>query len=163
MTGLLYTVAALIGTFNSPILVVGLLIAGAGLVFLTSRGHAVALVLSVLSAWMMSSILKLLFAVPRLDSVLVTVTSYRFPSTHALVAGAFFTSICFSAFCVLESPYVKVLIAILSFAAIVVVAWSRVFLHAHLPIDVIVGSLLGVSVSLVVHFFVIRQVLSCHE
>lgn len=157
MTNLLYTIAAIIDSFNSPILAVGLLLSGTGLVFVTSKGHAATLVLSSVLAWSASNILKLLFAVPRLDSALVEVTGYRFPSQHALIASAFFSSLCFSAFCLLDSPYTKVLIATLSLIAIIVVAWSRVFLHAHLPIDVIVGSILGISISIVIHFIVLRQ------
>ncbi len=157
MTNILYTIAAMIDAFNSPILATGLLTAGTGLIFLASRGHAVALLLSSLLALGMSYMLKILFAVPRLDSALVPVTGYRFPSQHALIASTFFSSLCFSAFCLVDSPYIKILIAALSLITIVVIAWSRVFLHAHLPIDVIVGSILGVSISLVIHFMLLRK------
>ena len=157
MTQLPYTLAVVIDTFNSPLLSVALLVVGTGLVFLTSRGHASALVLSSLLARVLGAGLKLLFAVPRLDSALVEVVGYRFPSQHALVAGAFFSSLCFSALCVLDSPYTKVLVVGVCLLAIIIVAWSRVFLHAHLPIDVIVGSLLGISISFVIHFLVLRK------
>lgn len=157
MTALLYTIAVTIGAFNFSVLGAGLLVAGIGLLLLRSKGHAVALVLSAIVAVVMNNMLKFLFAIPRLDSALVAVTGYRFPSMHALVASAFFSSLCLSAFCLLHSPYTKVLVAVLSLTAIIVVAWSRVFLHAHLLIDVIIGVLLGVSISLVVHFFILQK------
>lgn len=157
MVDLLYTIAAAIDAFNAPLLAAGLLVAGAGFIFLHSKSHAAALVLSSLLACSMSVALKLLFAMPRLDSALVLVTGYRFPSQHALVASAFFGSLCLSAFCLLRSPNQKALAVFVCLAAVVTVAWSRVFLRAHLPIDVIVGSLLGLGISSIVHFVVLRK------
>ncbi len=157
MMPLLYSIAVIIDSFNSPLLAMGLVSAGTGLVFLTSRGHAVALLASTLFAWLLSGMLKFLFAVPRPDLTLVEVTGYRFPSQHAVVASAFVSSLCFTLFCVLPSPYAKIVVCLFSLAVIIIVAWSRVFLHAHLPIDVIAGSILGMSVSLIIHFSVLKK------
>lgn len=157
MIQMLYTIAAAIDTFNSPLLAIGLLIGGAGFIFLHSRRHAAALIASSLGALILSVTLKLLFAAPRLDSPLVEVTGYRFPSQHTLVASAFFGSVCFSACCLFRSPLQKALAVFVSLATIIVIAWSRVFLHAHFPIDVIIGSLLGISVSLIIHFLVLPK------
>ena len=157
LTPFLYTFAVVIDAFNSPALAAGLLIAGAAFIFLKSKGHATAMVVSAVCAYAVNSILKMLFAVPRLDSALVPVTGYRFPSQHAVMAGAFFGSVCLSALCVLRSPYKKALVVFVSLSAISIVAWSRVFLYAHLPVDVIVGSVIGMSISYVVHYFTLRN------
>lgn len=157
MTVLLYIIAAIIDGFNSPILAIGLLCAGIGLIFLTSKRHVAALLLSGFLALGASITLKLLYAVPRPDLVLVEVTGYRFPSQHAILTSAFFSSLCFSAFCAFRSLFAKILISAFSLGAIIVVAWSRVFLQVHLPIDVIVGSVLGVSISFVVHYLILRK------
>jgi undecaprenyl-diphosphatase len=133
------------------------MIAGTGLIFLYSKGHAGALVISSILAYIISYELKLFFAVPRPGLALVAVTGYRFPSMHAFVASAFFGSLCFSAFCLLRSPYKKVLVTFVCLSVVGIVGWSRVFLGAHLPIDVIVGVILGTSISLITHFFVLRK------
>ncbi len=151
-----YTIAIVIDTFNSPLLTLGLILASAGFVCILSRDHATALIVSSLCAGTIGYILKLLFAIPRLDSALVVVTGYRFPSLHAVIATAFFGSLCFSAFYLIDSLPLKILIVLLACVAIVLVAWSRVFLHAHLPIDVIVGSLLGISITFLVHVFLLH-------
>ena len=156
-----YILAAAIDNVNAPVFVAGLLLATAGFIFFHSKRYAIALVVSCGLALLLSAVLKTLFAVPRLDAPLVELTGYRFPSQHALVAGAFFASVCFSAFCLLRSPQTKTAVALFSLSAIGIVAWSRVFLRAHMPIDVVIGALLGISISLVVHFFILRKKCWC--
>ena len=153
----LYTIAAGIDSFNSPILAAGLLATGAGFIFLRSKRHAAALVLSCVCAAGMGIALKLLFAIPRPDAALVPVSGYRFPSQHALLAGAFFSSVCLSAFCLFRSRWAKLCAFIFSLCAVGIVAWSRVFLHTHLPIDVTVGALLGIGISMVIQFLILRK------
>lgn len=153
----LYTLATIIDRFNSPVLAGVLLVAGAAVLSPYSRSHALALVFSSVIAFSVGVVLKALFAVPRLDTALVAVTGYRFPSQHALVAGAFFGSLCVSALYALDSVVLKVLVVILALAGIGTVSWSRVFLHAHLPVDVVVGSVLGVAIALCIHIFVLKE------
>ncbi len=153
----LYTLATIIDHFNSPVLAGVLLAAGAAVLSPYSRSHALALVFSSVIAFGVGAVLKVVFAVPRLDSALVAVHGYRFPSQHALVAGAFFGSLCVSALYALDSVVLKVVVVILALAGISIVSWSRVFLHAHLPIDVIVGSMLGVAIALCIHVFVLKE------
>lgn len=157
MTDSLYTAAVLIDILGYPPSAVVIVGAGAGLLSLIERKYALAIIYSSVLAWTASGLLKLLFAIPRPDSALIEVAGYRFPSWHALFAAAFFGSLCFSVFSVTRSVFLRTITAAACTAAVVVVGWSRVFLGVHVPLDVIVGSLLGIIVALPVHFFVIRK------
>lgn len=157
MTESLYTIAALIHMLGYPAGVVALAAAGAGLLFLASRKHAFAFVLSCLLASITKVVLKFLFSIPRPDPAIIEITGYRFPSGHALVAGAFLTSICISVFALTRSMFIRILVAVVCVFLLAVVAWSRVFLHVHLPVDVIIGSVLGIGLAIGVHFVLFRR------
>ena len=96
------------------------------------------------------NILKVIFRVPRpwvqypdeLECILPsTATGYSFPSGHSTTSGALWgTAYKFS-----KKQWLKILSIIL----IILVPVSRVYLTCHWPMDVIVGTALGLSFSLI--------------
>ncbi|CAH0997277.1 hypothetical protein EMA8858_03408 [Emticicia aquatica] len=68
-----------------------------------------------------------------------------FPSGHTMTAFAF---ACFTLF-VLKQPRLSVFYLFLA----ILVAYSRMYLFQHFPRDVFVGSILGVSIVLIILFF----------
>ena len=96
------------------------------------------------------NILKVIFRVPRpwvqypdeLECILPsTATGYSFPSGHSTTSGALWgTAYKFS-----QKQWLKILSIIL----IILVPVSRVYLTCHWPMDVIVGTALGLSFSLI--------------
>ena len=96
------------------------------------------------------NILKVIFRVPRpwvqypdeLECILPsTATGYSFPSGHSTTSGALWgTTYTFS-----RKQWLKILSIIL----IILVPVSRVYLTCHWPMDVIVGTALGLSFSLI--------------
>jgi undecaprenyl-diphosphatase len=151
-----YTIAAVVDSLGYPPLALALVAASVTILLLISKRHAAALLYSSVAAACLSGLLKLLFAVPRPDAMLIETMGYRFPSGHALFASAFLSSVCFNIWALSRSRYQKIAVTIACTLLIVTVDWSRVFLGVHLPIDVIAGSLVGIVVSLVVHRFVFR-------
>jgi undecaprenyl-diphosphatase len=98
--------------------------------------------------------LKYLCKVPRPSGMLVTETDYRFPSAHATIAAVTAVLIAYYAKRHVKSKAVRVLIYIFSLLWFVLVSYSRLYLHVHLPIDIIVGRLIGVlSTFTVLHMF----------
>ncbi|MBI4087136.1 phosphatase PAP2 family protein [Candidatus Kaiserbacteria bacterium] len=157
MTESLYTVVAVIDALGYPPLALVLVAASAAALFLISKKHVAAFLLSLVAALCFSAALKFFFAVPRPDSMLIETAGYRFPSWHALFAGAFLTSVCIGVFTLTRSVFIRTTSVIVGAFLLVAVAWSRVFLHVHLPVDVIIGSLLGIGLACGVHFMLFRN------
>ena len=123
----------------------GVLVLG-GVGWLYSRGarqQAVTLVLSTLGAWAGATLLKLLFASPRprVREVTYAISSYGFPSAHAMVALAFFGLFAFY----LSQEVRRGQLAIWGVTGVIVLwVWlSRVFLGSHWFSDVLAGYAFG--------------------
>lgn len=77
-------------------------------------------------------------------------TDFSFPSDHAVMAGAVAVGLVFVA---------RWLAAVAAVAA-VAMAFARVYIAAHFPLDVVAGLLLGAVVALVIYFAAHRWVTS---
>lgn len=94
---------------------------------------------------------KAFFQISRPDSALVEIGGYRFPSMHAALAGAFLASIWWYVYMDTRSVLLRFFVTIITMALIGIIAWSRVLLDVHQPIDVLVGVLLGILISFIIH------------
>ncbi len=130
----------------APILIaacIGALLAGGS----ELRKSVVRVLLAMLLAWVASRVLQQFMAMPRPFAIgignawLPHRNSAGFPSNHASVAFAFAVAV--AALCR------QVICAFAALAAAALIAWSRVCLGLHFPLDVVAGSLLGAACALI--------------
>ncbi len=108
------------------------------------RREALAVVLSLGGAMLISDWVKLLLSRPRPPvEHLQAVTGSSFPSGHTTQASAFWFSLVFAMPAAGASPALTRVAGVLALLIVLAVAASRVYLGVHYPSDVVAGMLLG--------------------
>lgn len=115
------------------------------------KAHALTFFFTIALTYVTTLSAKAFFHVPRPDSALVELNGYRFPSMHAAIAGAFLASIWWYVYMGTSSVLLRFFVSAITISLIGIIAWSRVFLEVHEPIDVFVGVLLGILISFIIH------------
>lgn len=99
-------------------------------------------------------VLKETFQVSRPNSEFFNFNGWSFPSGHATVATAFFFSLAHSFFNNTRGMLSKLVVGSGSILLVFLISFSRLYLGAHLTLDILAGIALGLlSVSFVVLFF----------
>lgn len=80
---------------------------------------------------------------PSFEDPLVHLATYSFPSGHAVASTVFYGMACALVFAHVRSRAWRALAATLAVAMVLVVTFSRVYLGAHYPSDVIAGVAVG--------------------
>jgi len=139
--------AIIITNLGSAYIEIGLMfIVGAFLLFrLKHTWETVLLAISLSGAWLLNTILKELFHRARPDIVhLVKAGGYSFPSGHAMVAAAFYGVIGYLLSLNLRNrSKPSWYIVVLTFALIIAIGISRIYLGVHFASDVIAGYAAG--------------------
>ncbi len=123
-----------------------MLIVGAFLLFrLKHQRETVLLAISLSGAWLLNIILKELFRRARPDIIhLVQAGGYSFPSGHAMVAVAFYGVIGYLLWINLRNhSKPSVYVVLITFALILAIGISRIYLGVHFASDVIAGYAAG--------------------
>lgn len=84
-------------------------------------------------------IVKVLLHIPRPLNALIVEDGFRFPSGHASVAAIFGILIVYTIFTLYTSRTVRAASVIFACVWFACVAWSRLFLGVHYPIDIMGG------------------------
>ena len=82
---------------------------------------------------------------PTLEDPLVQLATYSFPSGHAVASTVFYGMACVLVFTHVRSRAWRTLAAVVAVAMVLVVTFSRVYLGAHYPSDVVAGVALGTA------------------
>lgn len=101
--------------------------------------------------------LKYLLMVPRPLNMLVSETDPRFPSGHATMAAVIMTLVIYYSGKHIENRYYRYFLYGIGVAWFIIVSYSRLYLHVHYPIDVVVGGIIGVSSTLVTIYILNNQ------
>lgn len=127
--------------------------------FKETRKHwAFPVSIAVIAAFVSNLILKLIFARERPNILrIVDESSYSFPSGHAMVNMAFYTMVFLLAWKYIKNNRLKYGISILSVLMPVLIGLSRIYLGVHYATDVIVGWLLGATVSIILYSIFFRK------
>lgn len=107
--------------------------------------HAVRLLAVVPAGMLLNVGLKNTFQRPRptWEDPLVQLTTYSFPSGHAVASTVFYGAVCALVFTHARSPVLRVLAALAGVAMVLMVTFSRVYLGAHYLTDVVAGVAVG--------------------
>jgi membrane-associated phospholipid phosphatase len=79
------------------------------------------------------------------EDPLVQLATYSFPSSHAVASTVFYGMLCALVFTHTRSPLVRGCAAAVAVAMVLLVTFSRVYLGAHFPSDVIAGVAFGTA------------------
>jgi membrane-associated phospholipid phosphatase len=82
---------------------------------------------------------------PALDMPLVHLTTFSFPSGHAVAATVFYGALCSLALRRLRHPLARALALAAAVAMVLLVCFSRVYLGAHYLSDVVAGVAVGLA------------------
>jgi membrane-associated phospholipid phosphatase len=109
--------------------------------------HSAGALLVVPAGMLLNWSLKLAFrrARPAWDDPLVQLASYSFPSGHAIASTVFYGMLCALVFAHTRSPLLRGLAAAAALFMVALVCFSRVYLGAHYPSDVIAGAAVGTA------------------
>lgn len=103
---------------------------------------AINLVLS----FVLGQIVKLIFIRERPTiNVLIDIGGYSFPSGHSTVSMAFYGFLIYLCYKKIDNKILKWFLIILQALLILIIGYSRIYLGAHFPSDVIAGFSLGLS------------------
>ena len=109
------------------------------IIVLKDKNKSISIVLNLILVFLLNQGLKQIFKMPRPDNPLVKVSGYSFPSGHAMVSFAFYGFLIYLILKYIKNKKIKVLSIICLSLLILLIGYSRVYLHAHFPIDVICG------------------------
>jgi membrane-associated phospholipid phosphatase len=130
---------------NSAVL--GVIVVAVGFVLLR-RGRAndaVLLILAFGGSAAVNALLKLIFHRPRPELAFVHLDTYSFPSGHAAVSAATFTTMAYLLARRHHSTTARIWIGLVAAAAIALVGFSRLYLGAHYLSDVLAGISFGIA------------------
>ena len=106
---------------------------------------ALAFALSVFGGMVLNLLLKDIFerARPHFDDPIVTLTSYSFPSGHTIVATTLYGALCAFVLSRIRGWFLRTVAILVAAFMIALVGFSRIYLGAHYPSDVLAAMVEG--------------------
>lgn len=116
------------------------------LLVLKKRSHIIPVVFTLLGNLIFVSLVKTILARPRplLANALVYEESYSYPSGHSLIAITIYGLLIIYLFTFVKSHAIRRLSVIVGVILILTVGFSRIYLGAHWPSDVLASYLIGI-------------------
>lgn len=133
---------------------------------LKSRRYTFAFIASVAGGEMIIQLLKNIIERPRPPAIdaLITTNGFSFPSGHSFIAVSFYGFIAYFLFCSLKKKTVKIISLCLSVIIILLIGFSRIYLGAHWPSDVLASyGLALIWLFLIIAVFKIKNVYIEHK
>lgn len=104
----------------------------------------VSFILTLGVGFILNTVLKYLFSIPRPElSPLLELSSYSFPSAHAMISLIFYGGLSYFIFTTIKSKLLALVFSLVSVFLIFLIGFSRVYLGVHYPSDILAGYLSG--------------------
>lgn len=133
--------------FNSSETIIWIVITIVMSRIMTNRTFTVQVTLTILSGVLLNRIIKLIVLRPRPSTdILMHYSSYSFPSGHSSGAALILGCLILLAWRVVKHRWIKVLITCFYVLLALAVGFSRIYVGAHYPSDVLGGLCLGTFV-----------------
>ena len=151
LTTLIVLITKLADPFYFAVVAVGLSV---WLIMKKDTYDAALFLASLIVAVLSLTVLKNYLQVTRPVSDIYRVSGWSFPSGHATLSTSFFFLLSYIFYKKMKTERGKVILIISSFAGVILVSFSRLYLGAHWALDILAGIALGLmSVSLTVLMF----------
>jgi undecaprenyl-diphosphatase len=108
------------------------------------RWYALKVLLIAFSSSMLNQLMKHLFERPRPETALFVQSGLSFPSGHAMIGGSFYGLLIYIIWREVRSPFWKWLWTSLLTLLLLLIGYSRVYLHVHYATDVLAGYAVGI-------------------
>lgn len=120
------------------------------------RTHALAFFTSIALTFAAVHIAKSIFTIARPEDAIATAVGYRFPSMHAAIASVTLTGLANIAASYARATWQRYAVYMIAGSLMLFVAWTRLHLGVHRPIDVIVGLAIGITVAVIIDLMLKR-------
>ena len=116
------------------------------LLVLKKRSHIIPVVITLTGNFLFVSLIKTILARPRpiLANALVFEDSFSYPSGHALIAITMYGLLIIYLFTFVKSHVIRRLSVLFGVVLILLIGFSRIYLGAHWPSDVLASYLIGI-------------------
>lgn len=125
-------------------------------IILKNKKHSIYILANLIISSGIMSVIKLIFRRERPEGMLVTETSYSYPSGHTFISLAFYGFIIYLISKSNLNKKIKNIINIVLIILILLVGTSRVYLNAHYPTDVL-GGFLAAGIYLIIYIKIIEK------
>lgn len=148
---LLFSSALFLNALEDPYAFIALITGGAVCLGYFKRSYALSFFVVIGLTFATTHIIKSIYRVARPADALVTLESYRFPSMHSAIAAALLASFAWYLSLRFTSLLSRMIIWSIAGGLIAFVGYTRVLLGVHEVIDVVVGTLIGVCITIGLH------------
>lgn len=106
--------------------------------------YFILMIIGMTGGQIIKSVLKNLIERPRPENTIIEVSSYSFPSGHAVISLIFFTLLAYSFRNKIKNKKTRYAFIFLSGLSFLLIGSSRIYLNAHWISDVLAGFILGI-------------------
>ena len=126
------------------------------LFFKRHRWYSIKIPIIAAGSSLLNQLLKFWFDRPRPDTAFLEQSGFSFPSGHAMIGGAFYGLLIYWAWTEVKSLFWRWFLILFLSSWVLLIGYSRVYLHVHYASDVLAGWSAG-FIFLILCLFVLRR------